>query len=251
MKYDVCNARLIKSEEIAKGIFDFVIECPQLAQKAEAGQFAHIAVLGKTLRRPISICDATDQTLRIVFQIKGEGTQILSETKVGENIDILAPLGHGFTIPKGKKIAFVGGGIGVPPMLYSAKQADNAIAILGFRNKDAVILEEDFKSVCSKVYVATDDGSYGIHGFTTDILKNVIDEVDMVCSCGPMPMLKALAAICKEHNTPCQVSLEERMGCGIGACLVCACKTLDKDGNVEHSHVCKKGPVYNAEEVVW
>lgn len=100
-------------------------------------------------------------------------------------------------------------------------------------------------------FAATDDGSYGIHGFTTDILKNVIDEVDMVCSCGPTPMLKALAAICKEHNTPCQVSLEERMGCGIGACLVCACKTLDKDGNVEHSHVCKKGPVYNAEEVVW
>jgi len=251
MKYNVCNARLIKREEIAKGIFDFLVECPELAGKAQAGQFAHIAVPGKTLRRPISICDATDTTLRIVFQIKGEGTKILSKTKVGEDINILAPLGHGFTIPKGKKTAFVGGGIGVPPMLYSAKQASNAVAILGFRNKNAIILENDFRAVCDKVYVATDDGSYGIHGFTTDILKEIIDDVDMVCSCGPTPMLKIVSQICAEHNKPCQVSLEERMGCGIGACLVCACKTLDENGNIEHSHVCKKGPVYNAEEVVW
>ncbi len=251
MKYNVCNAKLIKNEEIANGIFDFVMECPLLANKAQAGQFAHIAVPGKTLRRPISICDATDTTLRIVFQVKGEGTEILSKTKVGDEIDILAPLGHGFTIPKDKKIAFVGGGIGVPPMLYSAKQSSNSVAVLGFRNKDAVILEDDFKKVCEKVYVTTDDGSYGIHGFTTDIVKNIINDVDLVCACGPTPMLKVLAQICKENNKPCQVSLEERMGCGIGACLVCACKTLDKDGNVEHSHVCKKGPVYNAEEVVW
>ena len=211
----------------------------------------HIAVPGKTLRRPISICDADERNIRIVFQIKGEGTEILSKSKEGDLIDILAPLGHGFDIPKGKRIAFVGGGIGVPPMLFSAKQADDAVAVLGFRNKKAVILTEDFKKVCSEVFVATDDGSFGIHGFTSDILRNIINDIDMVCACGPMPMLKVIAEICKEHNKPCQVSLEERMGCGIGACLVCACKTLDKDGNIEHSHVCKKGPVYNAEEVVW
>lgn len=251
MKYNTFYAKLIKKDEISKGIFDFVLECPKLAENTKAGQFAHIAVTGKTLRRPISICDATENTLRIVFQVKGEGTEILSKTKVGEELDILAPLGHGFTIPKSKRIAFVGGGIGVPPMLYSAKQADNAIAILGFRNKDSVILENDFKSVCEKVYVTTDDGSYGINGFTTDALKKIINDIDLVCACGPMPMLKGIAQICKENNVPCQVSLEERMGCGIGACLVCACKTYDEDGNIEHSHVCKKGPVYNAEEVVW
>ena len=249
MKYDTAYAKLIKKEETAENIFDFVLECPQLAEKAKAGQFAHIAVPGKTLRRPISICDADERNIRIVFQIKGEGTEILSKSKVGDFIDILAPLGHGFDIPKGKRIAFVGGGIGVPPMLFSAKQADDAVAVLGFRNKKAVILTEDFKKVCSEVFVATDDGSFGIHGFTSDILRNIIN--DIVCACGPMPMLKVIAEICKEHNKPCQVSLEERMGCGIGACLVCACKTLDKDGNIEHSHVCKKGPVYNAEEVVW
>ncbi len=251
MKYDTAYAKLIKKEETAENIFDFVLECPQLAEKAKAGQFAHIAVPGKTLRRPISICDADERNIRIVFQIKGEGTEILSKSKVGDFIDILAPLGHGFDIPKGKRIAFVGGGIGVPPMLFSAKQADDAVAVLGFRNKKAVILTEDFKKVCSEVFVATDDGSFGIHGFTSDILRNIINDIDMVCACGPMPMLKVIAEICKEHNKPCQVSLEERMGCGIGACLVCACKTLDKDGNIEHSHVCKKGPVYNAEEVVW
>ena len=251
MKYDTAYAKLIKKEETAENIFDFVLECPQLAQKAKAGQFAHIAVPGKTLRRPISICDADEKNIRIVFQIKGEGTEILSKSKIGDFIDILAPLGHGFDIPKGKRIAFVGGGIGVPPMLFSAKQADDAVAVLGFRNKKAVILTEDFKKVCSEVFVATDDGSFGIHGFTSDILRNIINDIDMVCACGPMPMLKVIAEICKEHNKPCQVSLEERMGCGIGACLVCACKTLDKDGNIEHSHVCKKGPVYNAEEVVW
>ncbi len=251
MKYDTAYAKLIKKEETAENIFDFVLECPQLAEKAKAGQFAHIAVPGKTLRRPISICDADERNIRIVFQIKGEGTEILSKSKVGDFIDILAPLGHGFDIPKGKRIAFVGGGIGVPPMLFSAKQADDAVAVLGFRNKKAVILTEDFKKVCSEVFVATDDGSFGIHGFTSDILRNIINDIDMVYACGPMPMLKVIAEICKEHNKPCQVSLEERMGCGIGACLVCACKTLDKDGNIEHSHVCKKGPVYNAEEVVW
>ena len=251
MKYDTAYAKLIKKEETAENIFDFVLECPQLAEKAKAGQFAQIAVPGKTLRRPISICDADERNIRIVFQIKGEGTEILSKSKEGDLIDILAPLGHGFDIPKGKRIAFVGGGIGVPPMLFSAKQADDAVAVLGFRNKKAVILTEDFKKVCSEVFVATDDGSFGIHGFTSDILRNIINDIDMVCACGPMPMLKVIAEICKEHNKPCQVSLEERMGCGIGACLVCACKTLDKDGNIEHSHVCKKGPVYNAEEVVW
>lgn len=251
MKYDTAYAKLIKKEEIAENIFDFVLECPQLAKKSAAGQFAHIAVPGKTLRRPISICDADDRNIRIVFQIKGEGTEILSKSRVGDFIDILAPLGHGFDIPKGKRIAFVGGGIGVPPMLFSARQADDAVAVLGFRNKNAVILTEDFKKVCSEVLVATDDGSFGIHGFTSDILKNIINDIDMVCACGPTPMLKVTAGICRENNKPCQVSLEERMGCGIGACLVCACKTLDKDGNIEHSHVCKKGPVYNAEEVVW
>ena len=153
MKYEIVNATLLKKEEIATGIFDFLLECPSVSKKALAGQFVHIAVPSKTLRRPISICDADENTIRIVLQVKGEGTKILSESKVGDKIDILAPLGHGFTIEKTEKIAFIGGGIGVPPMLYSARQCDNAVAILGFRNKEMVILEKDFQEVCKEVYV--------------------------------------------------------------------------------------------------
>lgn len=248
MKYDTQNFKLIKSNEISNGIFDWTVENPNLCRKAECGQFAHIKVPGKMLRRPISICDATDTTLRLIFQVKGEGTEIMSRMKVGENVEILAPLGHGFKITKGKKYCLIGGGIGTPPMLYTAKQAENPIVITGFRNKELVILQDEFKSAAAQTLLTTDDGSAGIHGFVTDVLKEKLSEIDEVCACGPTPMLKAVAEVCR-GKVPCQISLEERMGCGIGACLVCACKTKI-NGKEGYTHVCKDGPVYNAEEVV-
>lgn len=252
MKYDAQLFRLEKNEEIAKGIFDFVLYNPQLAEITKEGQFAHVKVGNKTLRRPISICDADNERIRLVFQVKGEGTEILSKAKVGDELDIICPLGHGFDIQKGKKYCLIGGGIGVPPMLYCAKTAENPVVITGFRNKDLVILQDDFKKYTDEVYLVTDDGTAGEKGFVTDVLKKKIDEVDEVCACGPMVMLKAIAEICKETGKPCQVSLEERMGCGIGACLVCACKTrTGENGEEEYTHVCKKGPVYKAEEVVF
>lgn len=248
MKYDTQNFKLIKNEEIATGIFDWVVENKELSVLAKCGQFAHIKVPGKTLRRPISICDATDTTLRLVFQVKGEGTEIMSKMKVGDEVEILAPLGNGFKVEKGKKYCFIGGGIGVPPMLYTAKQAENPLVITGFRDKSLVILQDDFKKAGAELVLTTDDGSVGIHGFVTDVLKQRLNEIDEVCACGPIPMLKAIAQICK-GKVPCQISLEERMGCGIGACLVCACKTK-LNGEEGYTHVCKDGPVYNAEEVV-
>lgn len=252
MKYDAQLFRLEKNEEIAKGIFDFVLYNPQLAEITKEGQFAHVKVGNKTLRRPISICDADNERIRLVFQVKGEGTEILSKAKVGDELDIICPLGHGFDIQKGKKYCLIGGGIGVPPMLYCAKTAENPAVITGFRNKDLVILQDDFKKYTDEVYLVTDDGTAGEKGFVTDVLKKKIDEVDEVCACGPMVMLKAIAEICKGKGKPCQVSLEERMGCGIGACLVCACKTrTGENGEEEYTHVCKKGPVYKAEEVVF
>jgi len=252
MKYDAQLFRLEKNEEIAKGIFDFVLYNPQLSEITKEGQFAHVKVGNKTLRRPISICDADNERIRLVFQVKGEGTEILSKAKVGDELDIICPLGHGFDIQKGKKYCLIGGGIGVPPMLYCAKTAENPVVITGFRNKDLVILQDDFKKYTDEVYLVTDDGTAGEKGFVTDVLKKKIDEVDEVCACGPMVMLKAIAEICKEKGKPCQVSLEERMGCGIGACLVCACKTrTGESGEEEYTHVCKKGPVYKAEEVVF
>lgn len=248
MKYDTQYFKLIKNEEIATGIFDWVVENKELSPLAKCGQFAHIKVPGKTLRRPISICDATDTTLRLVFQVKGEGTEIMSKMRVGDEVEILAPLGNGFKVEKGKKYCFIGGGIGVPPMLYTAKQAENPLVITGFRDKSLVILQDDFKKAGAELVLTTDDGSAGIHGFVTDVLKERLNEIDEVCACGPIPMLKAIAQICK-GKVPCQISLEERMGCGIGACLVCACKTK-LNGQEGYTHVCKDGPVYNAEEVV-
>lgn len=248
MNYDTQNFSLLKNQEIAEGIFDWIVENRELSSIAKCGQFAHVKVPGKMLRRPISICDATDTTLRLVFQVKGEGTEIMSQMKEGENVEILAPLGNGFKVEKGKRYCFIGGGIGVPPMLYAAKQAEKPLVITGFRNKDLVILQDDFKKIGADLVLTTDDGSAGVHGFVTDVLKEHLEEIDEVCACGPVPMLKAIAEVCK-GKVPCQISLEERMGCGIGACLVCACKTKLK-GEEGYTHVCKDGPVYNAEEVV-
>lgn len=253
MKYDSFDCLLAKKQELADGIFSFNLTNKELAAMTKPGQFAHVAVPGKMLRRPISVCDVSGDSIRLVFQVKGEGTKLLSEAALGSTINVLAPLGNGFNIEKGKKYAFIGGGIGVPPMLYASKQSDmEKTAILGFRNKSAVILERDFIYSGNNVIVTTDDGSYGKKGFVTDALKDIIDSVDVVCACGPMVMLKGVALMAKEHNKPCFVSLEERMGCGIGACLVCACKTKKQNSDeTTYTHVCKNGPVYNAEEVVW
>jgi dihydroorotate dehydrogenase electron transfer subunit len=248
MKYDSQHFKLIKNDRIADGIYSWVVENDNLPGLASCGQFANVKVEGKTLRRPISICDADDNSLRLVFQVKGEGTEIMSKMKPGEEVEILAPLGHGFDIQKDKKYCLIGGGIGVPPMLFTAKQCDNPLVITGFRTKDLVILQDDFKAAGAETVLTTDDGSDGIHGFVTDVLKEKLGEIDEVCACGPIPMLRAIADICR-GKVRCQVSLEERMGCGIGACLVCACKTKPKDGEEFMSQVCRHGPVYDAEEV--
>ena len=167
---------------------------------------------------------------------------------------MLAPLGHGFTInPKAKKVVLIGGGIGTPPMLPLARfYGDKAVAISGFRNASAVILQEDFINTGAETVLCTDDGSAGIHGFVTEPLKELAKQggIDAVYACGPMPMLKGVAAICKENGIFCEISLEERMACGVGACLGCACRTL-RDGDEYFAHVCKDGPVFNAEEVLW
>ena len=252
MKFDAQDCELVFKKQLTDTIYDFRLKNKSLAEITKPGQFVQILVPSKTLRRPISVCDVENDTIRLVFEIRGEGTQILSETKVGEFINIIAPLGNGFDIAPDKKTIFIGGGIGVPPMLYSAKQCGkNATVINGFRNQKAVILEEDFKSFAGNVIITTDDGSYGIHGFVTQPLQEYIKNADMVCACGPMPMLKNISKIAKENNIPCQISLEQRMACGVGACLGCAVAVLDENGSQTYKHVCKDGPVFNSEEVVF
>ncbi|MBQ4533896.1 MAG: dihydroorotate dehydrogenase electron transfer subunit, partial [Ruminococcus sp.] len=205
---------------------------------------------------PISICgiDPIKGTLRIVFEIRGEGTSAIADLNKGDVIDMLAPLGHGFTVnPDFKKVILIGGGIGTPPMLPLAKAyGEKAVAISGFRNASAVILQEDFAAAGAETILCTDDGSAGIHGFVTQPLEELVRNggVDAVFACGPTPMLKRITEICKENSVYCEISLEERMACGIGACLGCACKTKRNDEEY-FAHVCKDGPVFKAEEVLW
>lgn len=245
------NCKLISKTEITDGIFDFVIESEELAKEAQCGQFLHIDCGNRTfLRRPISICDFDDKTLRFVFQVKGEGTKELAEKEVGDYIDVMGPLGHGFEVkPEYKNPVIIGGGIGVFPLMKLAKTVD-AEVFLGFRSKELVVMEEEFKAVSKNVTVGTDDGSYGYNGYIASCMENYLDsnECDVIFACGPMPMLKAVKKIAEDRGITCQLSLEQRMGCGIGACLVCTCETVH-EGTDRYMRVCKNGPVFYSTEV--
>lgn len=241
-----------KSEEI----YSITVQNETLAQAAQPGQFVHIQCGPQhTLRRPISICDAGEDTLTFIFEVRGEGTRWLSQRRVGEVLDILGPLGHGYTTQGVKKALVVGGGIGIYPLFLTAKKVEHCDAVLGFRSKDKVVYEQRFRKVCDQVEIATDDGSYGTHGLVTLPMKKLLEQgsYDMIYACGPMRMLQAIAQLAEEYHIPCEVSMEQRMGCGIGACLVCACKVKSgmSDTEWKYSHVCKAGPVYKAEEVVF
>jgi len=256
MPYNQGLYELISAKKLNLSCYDFSIFCPEIVALAKPGQFLHIRCGDKTLRRPISICEINreTQTIRFVFDIRGEGTLWLSKKTVGEQIDVLGPLGNGFEIIcKESKALFIGGGIGVPPLLETAKAFNGkADAILGFKCADNAILINDFEKECSKVFLTSDDGSLCNKGFVTNLLIECLknEKYDIIYSCGPIPMLKEVSKIAKINEIPCYISLEERMGCGVGACLVCACKMKTNDG-LTYKHVCKDGPVFNAEEVVW
>ncbi len=247
---------ILSKKNIAKGIFDIWIECPKIAYEAKSGQFVDVKCDNFTLRRPISICeiDSKKGRLRLVFEIRGEGTEWLAGKNAGECLDLLGPLGNGFMPAKTDRPAvFVGGGIGVPPLLEAAKSyGSNATAILGFRSANAVILDKDFKNQGADVTVCTDDGTYGFHGVVTIPLKQRLENApcSVVYACGPKPMLKAVANTCEEKSIPCFVSMEERMACGVGACLCCATK-VNFEGREQNFHVCKNGPIFNAKMIVW
>lgn len=242
---------IIKKKAAAAGVFDITILCPEAAALAQPGQFVQAAANGFFLRRPISICEIYDDSIRLVFEVRGKGTEALSALNVGENIDLIAPLGKGFTVFEGKKAVCVGGGIGTPPMLsIASRYGKNAKVISGFRSADAVILQKDFAKAGCETVLCTDDGSAGIHGLVTVPLEEILktEKPDIIYACGPMPMLKGVALLAKEYDVKCEVSLEQRMACGVGACLVCACKTV-KNGEQILSHVCKDGPVFDSGEV--
>ena len=249
----VYECRVVAAGKLNSAICAMTIANGALAAEARAGQFLHVKCgEAQLLRRPISICRVSGDSLELVFEIKGKGTQWLSKRIPGMRLDVIGPLGNGFVLPEGR-IIIVGGGIGTPPLLFAAGSArGGATAVLGFRSKDRIILEDEFAAVCDGVYITTDDGSFGIAGPVTVPLVKLLEhgKHGAVLACGPRAMLSAVAKLCSLYGIPCQVSLEERMGCGVGACLVCACETVSENGE-QMRRVCKDGPVFDAKEIVW
>ena len=235
---------ILENTALTKDVFKMVLEGDTSAITA-SGQFVNILLDGFYLRRPISVCDWDDKTLTIVYKVVGHGTEAMSKMESGKELDILTGLGNGYDLTlAGDKPVLLGGGVGVPPMYGCAKKlvelGIKPTVILGFNVKDEIFYEEEFKALGCDVTVTTVDGSYGVKGFVTNALP---ENYTHFYTCGPEPMLKA---VYKATNTSGQMSFEERMGCGFGACMGCSCKTL-----TGYKRICKDGPVMKKEEILW
>ena len=249
------KATVVSQNEIAEQIYDMWLET-DLAKEAHPGQF--VAVYPKNaatlLPRPISICEADKQRnrLRLVYRVAGSGTKEFSGYQAGDSIFILGILGNGFPLDKakGKTVFLMGGGIGIPPMLQLAKELDaEKQIVVGYRNRE-LFLCEDLKQY-GNIYVATEDGSAGSKGNVMDAIRENKLQADMIMACGPMPMLRAIKKYAEENGIEAYISLEERMACGVGACLGCVCKTkeVDHHSHVHNARICTDGPVFEAREV--
>ena len=236
---------IISNEALTDSVYKMVLSGDTSAITA-SGQFVNIQLAGKFLRRPISVCDYDSQTLTIVYKVVGKGTEQMSVMSAGEQLDILTGLGNGYDLSlSGDKPVLLGGGVGVPPMYNLAKKlialGKDVTVILGFNTKSEVFYEEEFKALGCNVIVATADGSHGVKGFATTPLAEL--DYTYFYTCGPEPMLKA---VYKATSTSGQMSFEERMGCGFGACMGCSCKTL-----TGYKRICKDGPVMKKEDILW
>ena len=252
------NVTVLKQQCIGKDIYDMTIQTKHIAGHAKAGQFVSLYSndASKLLPRPISLCgiDAEAGTLRLVYRVTGEGTgtEEFSRLKAGDTIRVLGPLGNGFTVEPGKKAFLIGGGIGIPPMLELAKSIKAAgtcefVSVMGYRDAQTFLLDE-FKEQ-GDCYVATEDGSVGAKGNVLDAMKEYKLNADVIYACGPTPMLRALKAYAAEQGMTCYISMEERMACGIGACLACVCVPKKRcTFQCENRESDKEGPVFLAEE---
>ena len=237
---------------LAEGIFSMWLQSEEITAKAIPGQFVSLYSRdgSRLLPRPISICeiDPSQGKIRLVYRIAGKGTEEFSELNAGDRIEIMGPLGNGF-MPEGGKALLIGGGIGIPPMLELAKQLNcSKEIVLGYR--DITFLDKEFEAY-GRVYLSTEDGSAGTKGNVLDAIRAHMLTADIIYACGPTPMLRGIKEYAGEHGIRAQLSMEERMACGIGACLGCVCSTKDTDhhSNVKNKRVCKDGPVFWSDEV--
>ena len=246
------TAKVESQEKLASDIYSLVLYAPDIVGKAKAGQFVSLYSKdgANLLPRPISLCEINQEegTLRLVYRVVGKGTREFSGLTEGDMVEVMGPLGNGFTL-KDKKAILIGGGIGIPPMLELAKELNcEKSIVLGFR--DETFLLEDLEPY-GDVYIASEDGKNGVQGNVLDAIGEYAVGGDIIYACGPTPMLRAIREYAFEHHMEAQLSLEEKMACGIGACLACVCKSTEVDGHshVHNKRVCKDGPVFDAGEV--
>ncbi len=282
---------ILSNEEAAPGIFRMGVAVWERIQSACPGQFVHIrcsSAFDPLLRRPLSIHGINSKEVKLLYKVIGKGTKLLSEKKAGEKLDIIGPLGHGFHVePSPELVMIVAGGMGIAPLLFLAQTLRNMKAaaaapdsirghpaqagdagnskakrfaagkdiriLVGARTGECILCEEEFKKQGFPVEVTTDDGSCGKKGVVSSLFKEFLkrETPAMVYACGPAALLKEVADTCGNYNLPCQVSLENRMACGVGACLGCAIKTKEKNGSIIYKRVCKDGPVFDANTIVW
>ena len=236
--------KIVENMALTENVYKMILR-GDVSEITAPGQFVNIRLEGLYLRRPISVCDVSEDTLTIIYKVVGKGTKQMSEMCSGE-LDVLTGLGNGYDLTvSGERPVLLGGGVGVPPMYLLARrlieQGKQVQVILGFNTKNEVFYEEQFKALGALVTVTTVDGSYGVKGFVTDALKNM--EYTYFYTCGPEPMLKAVYGA---SVTSGQMSFEKRMGCGFGACMGCSCKTI-----TGYKRICKEGPVMRKEEIIW
>ena len=254
------DSELLERECLGPCLYRFSVRSNNICDNAKPGQFLQIQVdsgLGAFLRRPFSIfdIDRSNGIVDFIFQAKGQGTRLLSKKHVGEHINIIGPLGDGvFSWDGCGNVMIIGGGIGIFPLYLLAKRLHkkhNAFVRLGFRSKDNVVLEDEFREQCHALNIFTDDGTYGLRGSVCRNLDSDLgsDDIDAIFACGPLPMLRSVKEIAARREIPCQVSLEERMGCAIGACMGGAVKFSDTGKPPAYARVCKDGPVFNAADV--
>lgn len=253
MEKEKISSTIYSQKQLTEGIFNMWLHAPEIVEEVKPGQFLMVYIndSSKLLPRPISICeiDYKNGNVRLVYRIVGKGTKHLSQYQSGESLKIMGPLGNGFPL-KDKTALLVSGGIGIAPMLELVKRLKSKKhVVLGYHDKK-MFLRKDFEKY-AKVYVSTEDGSYGIEGNVIDAIKLAEIKADIIYACGPISMLRALRTYANGNNIQCYISLEERMACGIGACLGCVCrsKNIDPHSNVYNKRICKDGPVFLVDEV--